>query len=176
MIANAVDALEHGDNYSYPQVVEAFFPRSALSLNQYVTFVSCGHSHSLAITLVGILKAWGGNEHGQLGLGDTCASPCYGAYVHLQLSTVMDKANHEASIHQALLLHLLLFLSDVGKIDLSQLMYLSVRVQGRGLRARCLSQQDTTIHVHCSSTVAEQPCTLLDTTHTDSLGWGTPNQ
>lgn len=67
------DLDNEDDNYSCPQVVEAFFPRSALSLNQYVTFVSCGHSHSLAITLVGILKAWGGNDHGQLGLGDTCA-------------------------------------------------------------------------------------------------------
>jgi E3 ubiquitin-protein ligase HERC4 len=65
-------SLDQLGDYSCPQVVEAFFPRSALSLNQYVTYVSCGHSHSLAITLVGILKAWGGNEHGQLGLGDTC--------------------------------------------------------------------------------------------------------
>lgn len=33
--------------------------------------VCCGASHSLARTASGLLWAWGCNEHGQLGLGDT---------------------------------------------------------------------------------------------------------
>eukprot|EP00892_Ulva_mutabilis_P005235 jgi/Ulvmu1/3083/UM015_0123.1 len=56
--------------YSTPQLVESFYPRATLSLNQYVTYVTCGDAHSLAITLAGNLKAWGMNEYGQLGLGD----------------------------------------------------------------------------------------------------------
>lgn len=60
--------------YSTPQLVESFYPRATLSLNQYVTYVTCGDAHSLAITLAGNLKAWGMNEYGQLGLGDKCAA------------------------------------------------------------------------------------------------------
>lgn len=84
------DVCNEENDFSCPQVVETFFPRSQLSLKQYVTFVSCGHSHSLAITLVGVLKAWGGNDYGQLGLGDTYASltkntiDCSSACMHIR--------------------------------------------------------------------------------------------
>lgn len=69
---NTGTALEHLPPYSTPQLVESFYPRATLSLNQYVTYVTCGDAHSLAITLAGNLKAWGMNEYGQLGLGDKC--------------------------------------------------------------------------------------------------------
>lgn len=73
---NTGSELEHLPPYSTPQLVESFYPRATLSLNQYVTYVTCGDAHSLAITLAGNLKAWGMNEYGQLGLGDKCGSHC----------------------------------------------------------------------------------------------------
>jgi alpha-tubulin suppressor-like RCC1 family protein len=51
-----------------------FHPQSFLpSQRQYITYVTCGDAHSMAITLTGSLVAWGRNDHGQLGVGDRCA-------------------------------------------------------------------------------------------------------
>ena len=36
-----------------------------------MTQVCCGHSHSLALTDVGVLYAWGSNEQGQLGISSS---------------------------------------------------------------------------------------------------------
>ena len=44
-------------------------PRVVMSSTKWAT-VACGRMHTVAITLGGHLYAWGGNAHGQLGLGD----------------------------------------------------------------------------------------------------------
>ena len=59
---------------STPHLVEAFAPCHSTPSSQYVTFVTCGDAHTMAITLSGRLMAWGSNEFGQLGLGDKCGS------------------------------------------------------------------------------------------------------
>lgn len=63
-----------------PHLVEACTPQLSVPYSQYITYVTCGDAHTLAITLVGELKAWGANAHGQLGVGDRCA--CFDASGH----------------------------------------------------------------------------------------------
>ena len=57
-----------------PHLVEACTPQPSMPYSQYITYVTCGDAHTLAITLVGELKAWGANAHGQLGVGDRRAT------------------------------------------------------------------------------------------------------
>ena len=44
-------------------------PRMVMASTKWAA-VACGRMHTTAITLGGHLYAWGGNAHGQLGLGD----------------------------------------------------------------------------------------------------------
>jgi Regulator of chromosome condensation (RCC1) repeat len=70
--AQAVD-VDNLPSISVPHIVEAFQPRLNLSAGQYVTYVTCGDAHTMAISLSGRLMVWGENVYGQLGTGDTCA-------------------------------------------------------------------------------------------------------
>jgi hypothetical protein len=62
--------LENLPAISAPHRVEAFSSQTHMSLTHYVTYVTCGDAHTMAITLSGCLMAWGENEYGQLGVGD----------------------------------------------------------------------------------------------------------
>ena len=66
--------LDELPSISSPHLVEAFAPNAHPALGNYVTYVTCGHSHTMAITLSGNLMAWGANAYGQLGTGDMCAA------------------------------------------------------------------------------------------------------
>ena len=68
-----MDLTLHPDTVR-PRIVEHFAPGAQLRAGEYVTYVTCGDAHTMAITLSGKLMAWGENEYGQLGTGDTCAS------------------------------------------------------------------------------------------------------
>ena len=55
-------------NYAYPQYCQVF---SFIKFKQ----ISCGTTHSLALTAYGEVYAAGGNEHGQLGVKSYQFSP-----------------------------------------------------------------------------------------------------
>lgn len=55
-----------------------YYPKSIVALKDaIIVSVSCGHTHSMAITLTGHLLAWGSNKSLQLGLGDKAPNRVY---------------------------------------------------------------------------------------------------
>lgn len=58
--------------------IRIYYPKGLLPLKDtIIVSVSCGHTHSMAITLTRHLLAWGSNKSLQLGLGDKAPSRVY---------------------------------------------------------------------------------------------------
>lgn len=56
----------------YGKKMRSYFPKAILTLKDTIVIsVSCGHSHTMALTLSRRVLAWGSNKSGQLGLGNS---------------------------------------------------------------------------------------------------------
>lgn len=60
----------NSDDIYYGQKMRNYFPKAILTLKDTIIIsVSCGHAHTMALTLSRRILAWGSNKTGQLGLG-----------------------------------------------------------------------------------------------------------